>query len=59
MIAVSERDIGRAVIYKPYLENERGVITSFNDKYIFVRYEKQHPTSPGQATNPADLEFET
>lgn len=35
---------------------EIGVVTSWNDKTIFVRYEKQHPSANGQATNPWDLE---
>jgi len=42
MIEPDERDIGRKVIYqrewmKPD-DIEYGVITSFNDKYVFVKY---------------------
>jgi hypothetical protein len=42
MIEPTEDDIGRGVIYRP-LHNpidgaETGVISSFNDKYVFVRY---------------------
>jgi hypothetical protein len=36
---------------------EYGQVTSWNKRNIFVRYRKQHPSAPGQATNPNDLEL--
>lgn len=48
------QDIGREVIYNKERENERGRITSFNHKYVFVRYREGFC---GQATDPNDLEF--
>jgi hypothetical protein len=36
MINPTMTDIGRNVIYLP--RNQVGVITSFTDKYVFVRY---------------------
>lgn len=36
---------------------EVGVVTSIREKHCFVRYEKQHPESNGQATNYSDLEL--
>lgn len=38
MINPIEKDIGRKVIYKAYKQIEEGVITSFNDVCVFVRY---------------------
>lgn len=41
MIEVTINDIGRVVIYRahhPGAEREEGVITSFNDTCVFVRY---------------------
>jgi hypothetical protein len=35
MIDPTEADIGRSVLY---LHTERGIITSFNSSYVFVRY---------------------
>lgn len=37
-IKVTKKDIGRLVIYNPGYKTEEGVITSFNDTYVFVRY---------------------
>lgn len=31
------------------------MITSFNDHYVFVRYEKHHPGASGRATSREDL----
>lgn len=43
MIKPTEEDIGRAVVYLPghwsdYGQAEQGIITSFNESMVFVRY---------------------
>ncbi len=39
MIEPTHDDVGRKVIYTAWHNlSEEGVITSFNDQYIFVRY---------------------
>lgn len=61
MIKPTEADIGRGVIYRgghPNAEAEPGVITSFNERVVFVRYATQHPSAAGQATDPQDLTWE-
>ncbi len=35
---------------------ETGIVTSLTNKFCFVRYEKQHPESNGQATSYDDIE---
>lgn len=35
---------------------EIGIVTSLAKNHAFVRYEKQHPSANGQATNYSDLE---
>jgi len=55
---LSEKDIGARVTYTPFpgcnpSQNEHGVITSFNDTYVFVKYENN---TSSQATRPEDLE---
>lgn len=51
----TEKDIGRKVVYRrPYCKVEEGFITSFNDKYVFVRYGMG---STSAATDPQDIEF--
>ena len=60
MINPKQEDIGRGVVYKasyPGAPNEDGVITSFNDHSVFVRYSKQHPGANGQATRREDLRW--
>jgi len=56
MIEPTEKDIGRRVIYKQRWmkpENwEYGIISSFNDKYVHVRYGAQ---SHSKATRREDL----
>lgn len=50
MIEPTEADIGREVIYQGGHPDDResGVISSFNDKFVFVRYRaRQH----GEATS--------
>ncbi len=58
-INVSDADIGRAVLYTgnryPGGVKERGVITSFNEHVVFVRYDGKQTS---QATSYEDLEWE-
>ena len=57
MIEPRARDIGRAVIYRPkFSPPETGTITSYNDKYVFVRYQNQFGLT-GQATRREDFEW--
>lgn len=60
MINPTEADLGRAVVYREYgdfpgRKIETGIITSFNDQYVFVRYGRSQAS---QATSREDLEFE-
>ena len=60
MIKPTEQDIGRAVVYLGRVNRTRwldGVITSFNDEYVFVRYVGQHPSADGQGTRREDLKW--
>lgn len=59
MINPTQKDIGRGVVYTGNFGGPRedGVITSFNDHCVFVRYEKQHPSAHGQSTRREDLEW--
>lgn len=50
MIDPTGDDIGRKVVYR----GEEGVITSFNDSYVFVRYGSDFGV---KATRREDLEF--
>lgn len=56
MISPDDRDIGRLVIYReiPGHIREQGVITSFNDGYVFVRYGSD---THSKATRREDLEW--
>lgn len=48
-------DIGRMEVYTPpYANREQGIITSFNDHYVFVRYGN---SLQGIATRRQDLEW--
>lgn len=59
MINPTEKDVGRGVVYTGNYGGplEEGVITSFNERFVFVRYKKQHPSQNGQATQREDLEW--
>lgn len=57
MIFPVYEDIGKSVVYTGASGHEEGVITSFNDRYIFVRYVGQHPNAPGKATKREDLKW--
>lgn len=58
MIEPTEADIGRTVIYTgnryPGGKAELGVITSFNERTVFVRYGADRAS---KGTDPADLEW--
>jgi hypothetical protein len=60
VINPTDADIGREVTYKARHKGakiEDGVITSFNDTYVFVRYRDQYPAAWGKATSREDLEW--
>lgn len=51
MIEVTKKDIGRCVVYyEGHGEIEKGIITSFNESYVFIRYAYQDSDSGGIAT---------
>lgn len=57
MIDPDERDIGRKVLYRarhPGAKAEEGVITSFNDTCVFVRYGADNGS---KGTRREDLEW--
>ena len=60
MIAIKKllpKDVGRPVLYKQGTrEEERGVITSWSENYIHVRYGDKINS---QSTYPRDLQFES
>lgn len=59
MINPEESDIGRKVIYNAGYDgakDEYGRITSFNEKFVFVRYNPHGDTSA--ATKREDLEYD-
>lgn len=52
-------EIDRKVVYKPFPncssdQIEEGVVTSYNDKYVFVRYGNDVNS---KATDPKGIEF--
>lgn len=52
-------DVGRGVIYKPrHGATEQGVITSYNNSFIFVNYGAAC-MGRGLATSPGDLDWLT
>lgn len=60
MIKPTPDDIGREVCYIPagkYTKQraEFGEVTSYNDRFVFVRYDDQASREPGKATSPGDL----
>lgn len=65
---LTEADKGREVAYDSIAKTEYGRITSWNKRFIFVRYHTVVPKHPGravmartgetsEATSPEDLEF--
>ncbi len=55
MIKVTEKDIGRKVIYSEGNYKEYGVITSFNEIVVFVRYGTNQTS---QSTRREDLQYD-
>ena len=65
--SLTEFSVGREVRYKSYNQTEFGHITSWNEKFIFVRYHTRISDrslkkialtgATSQATDPKDLEF--
>lgn len=52
---LTQEDVGRWVNYhRPYCKPERGVLTSWNDKYVFVRFRGPN----GEACEPGDVSFD-
>ena len=57
LVDLKNSDVGRNVIYTAHHgEREEGVISSWNDHYVFVRYGRG---STAAATDPDQLEFST
>jgi len=59
---LTEKDIGKWVIYRNYNKEEVGRIKSWNKKYIFVVYKcnydwENFKNYTGNSTSPEDLEF--
>lgn len=66
-MSMDDYEEGDKVIYIPnhagdrdinHPDCERGVVTSLNDKFVFVRYRKQHADSNGQATLRTNLKLD-
>ena len=51
---LTKEDIGRKVVYEKQYMLDEGIISSYNDKYIFVKY---GTCATAQATSPEDLTF--
>ena len=56
MINPTDEDKGRRVIYNPGYKTEHGIIKSFNESWVFVRY---HDGDTGAATRRDDLFWAT
>ncbi len=59
MIDPSRCDIGRRVAYRSRADarQEFGRIVSFDDRYVFVKYDDNHHTALAKATLREDLEW--
>ncbi len=52
---LKEEDIGRTIFYNPRAGfREAGIITRWNDQYVFVQYEGEMQS---KATRPEDLKW--
>lgn len=66
MYEINDFRVGDKVIYIPshakgdltHKDCEKGIVTSLGEKFVFVRYEKQHPESNGKATDARDLIYD-
>ena len=48
--------VGDAVVYRAHDgRSEDGVVTSLNERYVFVRFTGMHPDAPGKACAPETL----
>jgi len=62
-MTLEEAHVGRRVVYTPFKgcspsSLERGVISSKNDMFVFVRYNKKGSSSTqSKATRPEDLKY--
>lgn len=57
LASLTKSDVGRGVVYRPghpWVPPEDGNISSWNDKYVFVRYRGDLHT---KATDPRDLDW--
>jgi hypothetical protein len=53
--ALTPADVGRGVVYMPRVGPwEDGIITSYNERYVFVRY---RGSETSKATRPLDLDW--
>jgi hypothetical protein len=51
---LTKKDVGRAVLYhREYCTPERGVLTSWNAHYVFVKFRGQN----GESCEPEDVSF--
>lgn len=51
---LTQEDIGRKVVYEKQHTSDEGTISSYNERYIFVKY---GTCATAQATSPEDLTF--
>jgi hypothetical protein len=52
---LTKGDVGRHVLYhRPFCNQERGVLTSWNSRYVFVRFKGPN----GESCQPEDISFE-
>jgi len=59
---LTEKDIGKWVVYTSFGEKEKGRLKSWNDKTVFVVFKcenkwHRYKDYTGCGTNPEDLEF--
>lgn len=66
MIPRNKDTIGKRVLYIPlhaagdkdHPDVEKGIITSYNEVYVFVRFDTQPEDAPGRACDPEDVVFD-
>lgn len=52
---LSNNDLGRGVVYHSHGVSESGVLSSWNEQYVFVRFDND---LHGKACRPDDVTFE-